>query len=260
MMSAMKKYILSALLLVSAAIAAFATPAYPGKISLRTESGSSVQVTLHGDEFCHWATDASGREVTISRDGIARPVPATRSGVRKYSPSWQRVYTPYVNPMTKGNNHFLVVLVEFSDQSFVLDNPQDRFYRLLNENGYSDNGGTGSVHDYYYDQSSGALDPIFDVVGPVRVTGSVADYGGNNDSGSDKNATGAFVAAVDAVHTLGLANFADYDCDGVTSGFVMYEGLNEIIKHLDSVSKVGVYYPQRSEGYGLNMDYCQKAV
>lgn len=230
MMSAMKKYILSALLLVSAAIAAFATPAYPGKISLRTESGSSVQVTLHGDEFCHWATDASGREVTISRDGIARPVPATRSGVRKYSPSWHRVYTPYVNPMTKGNNHFLVVLVEFADQSFVLDNPKNRFTRLLNENGYSDNGGTGSVHDYYYDQSSGAFDPIFDVVGPVKVVGSVADYGGNNDSGSDKNATGAFVAAVEAVHTLGLANFADYDCDNdgyVDNIFFYYAGHNE---------------------------------
>lgn len=229
-MSAMKKYILSALLVLAGAFAAYATPAYPGKITLRSESGSSVQVTLHGDEFCHWVTDASGREVTISRDGIVHPVPSTKGGVRRYNPSWHRVYTPYVNPITKGNNHFLVILVEFADQPFVLDNPKERFTRLLNENGYSDNGGTGSVHDYYYDQSTGAFDPIFDVVGPITVSGSMASYGGNNDNGSDKNPVGAFVAAVEAVHSQGLVNFADYDCDNdgyVDNIFFYYAGYNE---------------------------------
>ena len=81
---------------------------------------------------------------------------------------------------------------------------------------------------------------------------------------TEKTLNGAEAAADEILNHIkkgdAIGIFADYDCDGVTSGFVMYEGLNEIIKHLDSVSKVGVYYPQRSEGYGLNMDYCQKAV
>lgn len=230
MMSAMKKYILSALLLVSAAIAAFATPAYPGKISLRKADGSRVQVTLHGDEFCHWATDDQGREVTISRDGIVRELPVTRGGAPRYSPSWHRVYHPDVSPMTKGNNHFLVILVEFADVSFTLDNPKDRFTRLLNEDGYSDFGGTGSVHKYYYDQSTGQFDPVFDVVGPVKISGNMADYGGNNENKSDKNPTGAFLAAVELAHSQGLVNFADYDYDHdgyVDNIFFYYAGYNE---------------------------------
>ena len=145
----MKRLLLSAVSLLIAAVAAFATPAYPGKITLKGENGQPVKITLHGDEFCHWATDASGREVSISRDGIVRQLPATRAGIRSYSPAWHRVYSPTPSAITRGNNHFLVILVEFADQSFVLDNPQDRFTRLLNENGYADNGATGSVHDYY---------------------------------------------------------------------------------------------------------------
>lgn len=230
MMSAMKKIILSALLILASGIAAFAIPAYPGKVTLKRENGSSVQVTLHGDEFCHWATDEKGREVIISRDGIVRDAPATRGGAPRYSPGWHRIYTPTVSPMTKGNNHFLVILVEFADQSFVLDNPKERFTRQLNDDSYSDFGGTGSVHKYYYEQSSGAFDPIFDVIGPVKVSGKVADYGGNNDQNSDKNATGAFVAAVEAAHNQGLVNFADYDCnnDGyVDNIFFYYAGHNE---------------------------------
>ena len=76
-------------------------------------------------------------------------------------------------------------------------------------------------------------------------------------NGAEK-AADEILAHINRGDAIGI--FADYDCDGVTSGFVMYEGLNEIIKHLDSVSKVGVYYPQRSEGYGLNIEYCKKAV
>lgn len=230
-MSAMKKTIVSILLLLASALAAFAVPAYRGKITLKGEDGSSVQVTLHGDEFCHWATDSHGREVIISRNGVARLAPATRGGAPRYSPAWQRVYHPDVNPMTSGNNHFLVILVEFADVSFTLSNPKDRFTRLLNDDAYSDFGGTGSAHKYYHEQSSGKFDPIFDVVGPVKISGNMADYGGNDEeTKSDKNPTGAFLAAVDLAHSQGLVNFADYDCDHdgyVDNIFFYFAGYNE---------------------------------
>ena len=230
MMSAMKRLILIAISMLAAAVTAFATPAYPGRITLKGENGQSVKVTLHGDEFCHWATDASGREVSISRDGTVRQLPATRGGVRSYSPGWHRVYTPTPSDITRGNNHFLVILVEFADQSFTVENAQDAFARQLNQIGYSDNGATGSVHDYYYDQSSHAFEPIFDVIGPVKVNGNMADYGGNDSARNDINATGAFLEAVDAAYSQGLINFADYDCndDGyVDNIFFYYAGYSE---------------------------------
>lgn len=44
--------------------------------------------------------------------------------------------------------------------------------------------------------------------------------------------------------------FADYDVDGLTSGFVMSD-------FLCSIGETAlVYYPQRTEGYGLNMKFC----
>ena len=226
----MKRIITETILLLSFAAAALASPAYPGKITLKDASGRTRDVYMHGDEFCHWATDASsGREVSILRGGIVKDLPATRAP-RRYSPSWRRVYTPTAGPITKGNNHFLVILVAFADKAFSVSSPQDRFTRLLNQDGYSDFGGTGSVKQYYRDQSSGVFDPIFDVVGPVTLSGNIADYGGNDEEGDDKNSTGAFAEAVRIAHEKGLADFSKYDADGdgyVDNIFFYYAGYNE---------------------------------
>lgn len=57
-----------------------------------------------------------------------------------------------------------------------------------------------------------------------------------------------------------IAVFADYDCDGITSGYVMKAGLEDAARHTGSKSTVILHYPQRKDGYGLSMDYCRKAV
>ena len=49
--------------------------------------------------------------------------------------------------------------------------------------------------------------------------------------------------------------FADYDCDGVTSGYTMTSVLNGV-----SVCKVILKYPNRSEGYGLAMKWCNEII
>ncbi len=54
--------------------------------------------------------------------------------------------------------------------------------------------------------------------------------------------------------------FADYDCDGITSGYVMKTGLEQIKNHIGSQSIIALHYPQRADGYGLNNDYCHKAA
>lgn len=57
-----------------------------------------------------------------------------------------------------------------------------------------------------------------------------------------------------------IAIFADYDCDGITSGYVMTDGLRKIRDIVSSNSKIIVYYPERAEGYGLSMDFAKKCV
>lgn len=57
-----------------------------------------------------------------------------------------------------------------------------------------------------------------------------------------------------------IAIFADYDCDGITSGYVMADGLRKVRDALKSISKVIVYYPERIEGYGLSLDFAKRCV
>lgn len=48
--------------------------------------------------------------------------------------------------------------------------------------------------------------------------------------------------------------FADYDVDGIASGYIMTDFLRSIGENAE------VYYPQRSEGYGLSIDFVNLAV
>lgn len=52
--------------------------------------------------------------------------------------------------------------------------------------------------------------------------------------------------------------FADYDSDGINAGYVLTDVLNSIKEALNSKVKITVYYPNRSEGYGLGMNWCKK--
>lgn len=57
-----------------------------------------------------------------------------------------------------------------------------------------------------------------------------------------------------------IAIFADYDCDGITSGYVMTDGIRKIRDKIGSKSNVIVRYPERKEGYGLSKKFCYKAM
>lgn len=69
-----------------------------------------------------------------------------------------------------GKQRGLIILVEFSDLRFRTPSPQTAFTRLLNEDGYNENGATGSAWNYYHDNSRGLFDPEFVVVGPYTLS------------------------------------------------------------------------------------------
>lgn len=49
--------------------------------------------------------------------------------------------------------------------------------------------------------------------------------------------------------------FADYDVDGLTAGYVMKDFLKQVCNN-----RVEIYYPERSEGYGLSIDFCSRLI
>lgn len=190
----MKKQILLLLAaLVCGVRTLLAVPAYPGRIVYTQPDGTKIVLERHGDEFGHWTTDAAGRTVRLHADGFFREVTdADPDDVRRQAASRRmRTRQASVNRadghIALGQKHFLVILVEFSDLSFTTsDDPQAAYARQLNEPGYSENGATGSARDFYFDNSNGLFEPIFDVYGPVKLSKKYSYYGGNDSGGNDK--------------------------------------------------------------------------
>lgn len=216
---------------------ALAVPARPGYITFTQPDGTTIRLQRHGDEFFHWLSDASGRVYEKDADGFYREASATRMEMRRSAANIRR---EAVNRMRRsapakgsghiavGQKHFLVILVEFKDLSFKSETANADFAAMLNENGYSDNGGTGSARDYYYDNSHGYFEPLFDVYGPVKLENAYAYYGGNDNSGDDKNPEKAVSEGCKGLDAQ--IDFTQYDNDGdgaVDLVFMYYAGYGE---------------------------------
>ncbi len=129
---------------------------------------------------------------------------------------------------SKGSPHSLVLLVSFSNLDFVIPNPREAYTALLNEVGYSANGGTGSARDYFDASSYGQFTPTFDVLGPYKLDNPYSYYGGNSSRGNDV-AVRQMVMEACKLAAKDI-DFRDYDTDGdgyVDNVFVYYAGYNE---------------------------------
>ena len=230
----MKKYILLSVASLFLYISLDAAPAYPYPIKYRQPDGSIIEITLHGDEFWHYTT-SGGKVVELGDDGFYHP--AVKPFYNPQKRRMNNLSRPIVparvagrKSISIGKKRFPVFLVEFSDLKFTVENPVEAFSKMLNERGYSENGGTGSVYDYYYENSCGQFDPVYDVIGPVTLSKGFAEYGGNNDDGSDKDARGAFVEACSLALAQNLIDFSQYDNDGdgyIDNLFFYFAGHNE---------------------------------
>ena len=242
-----------------------AVPARPGKMVYIQPDGSKIIIERHGDEFGHWTTDAMGRVVKKDKDGFFRPVSddASASSVRLNAAARRSAARKARAASAAGNDshvaigkkHFLVILVEFKDLSFsTSEDPKAAFTALLNEPGYSVNGGTGSARDFYYDNSNGVFEPVFDVYGPVRMDTTKAYYGANNRWGDDIRAEQAVISGCEKLDEE--IDFSRYDNDGdgqVDLVFMYYAGYGEA----DSSDDDAIWPHQwelSNAGYSLSLD------
>lgn len=128
-------------------------------------------------------------------------------------------------------SQYLVILVNFQDSTMRHTNSD--FDRWLNEKGYSVNGGTGSVKDYYRDNSMGAFVPNFHVVGPYTLSQPTKYYGENtsDDAASDARPRDMVKEAcllAKADHPE--MDFSQFDNDGdgeMDNCYVIYAGYSE---------------------------------
>ncbi len=230
----MKKKIFLSLVLLLTALSLSAVPARPGRYRFTQPDGSTVLLNRHGDEWGHWLTDAQGRTVVKGADGYYRPVSESqaqsmrRQATARRAEARRRHQFHATGPVAKGKKHFLVVLVEFPDRAFSTADAKTAFNNLMNQKGYDANGATGSARDYYYENSQGSFEPVFDVYGPVTVSHDMAYYGGNDENGNDKKPEEAVYEA--CLLLDGQIDFSRYDNDGdgeVDLVFMYYAGYGE---------------------------------
>lgn len=241
------KHILAALALSVPGLIA-AVSADPRPRVLTNPDGSTVTVRVHGNEFFHFMTDVDCTRI-LERDAEGYITDAVREGrqlafsqenvmmlAETAKPAFPPVATPVASmqkmaaldgsgrslyPTIGKGNRSLIVLVEFDDVDFTIENPKDYFTRQLNEPGFSDYGACGSALDYYIDSSNGLYAPQFDVYGPVKVSGEASYY-------KELERMNELIAeSLTALHDADELDFSNYDLDNdgmVDTIFFYYAG------------------------------------
>lgn len=250
----MKKFLFSIVLSAFSVLMGMAVPANPTAAMLQQPDGTYITVMLHGDEFVNFSTTTDGYSVVKGTDGywryavksngvlaassvIAHDADARTATDNAFLSSTQKYLAPEASVSAKAMrtarkamkpmklqagqydyNKFrgLVILVEFSDRSFLRDDAAELFADMINtENytGYTTDAQTpefiayqGSVHDYFRDNSNGMFAPEFDVIGPVKIDASQTSP---NQANNAQSVVKMVLEAADD-----LVDYSVYDSDG----------------------------------------------
>ena len=235
------------LLAIAFAFVASAEPANPTPITVKQPNGEELKLKLVGDEFYHFNTTIDGYTIVNVKGtweyAINNGEQLVASGVMAHDPEARSASEQQLLAATakflvdkqQTNNALkarqsrdkknkqnrepvvdysqfrgLIILINFNDRHFQMDDPNDFYDQLcntVNYTGFYHQGRfqrcTGSVRDYYFDNSMGQFDPEFDIAGPVNLDYSCYE-------GNDK-AREIFKAALDSVDAQ--VDFTKYDAD-----------------------------------------------
>ena len=192
-----------------------------------TEDGYAVVKNMEG--YYVYAQLENGRLVPTQQ--VAHDAPARQAAEQGFLAGVRKYQTPDMTPQKAAMkqqveqregqkraarrtaqydyNNFrgLLILVDFNDKQFSRTNYKDVITDMVNKESYTglDNAQyTGSVRDYFSDNSGGKFQPEFDVYGPYTVNYSQHD--GNSKTNQ------ILKAAIDAADED--VNYANYDRDG----------------------------------------------
>ena len=158
-----------------------------------------------------------------------------------------------------GTIDYPLVLVDFSDLRFTIQDKDSlvrRYDRIFNEHGYTDTtsyffhgewiyGATGSVSDYFKDQSYGQFIPRFNIIGPIHLSKSYAYYG-KGEYDSDAHIEQMIREVCDSIIKNRHSNLSGYADNGIIYQFsVIYAGRGENYNGSDP----NTIWPQASELY-----------
>ena len=159
------------------------------------------------------------RSVAAQSENAYKESPMTRISIGASSDGV--AYFPHT-----GSPKALVILAEFADTLFTIQNTKQVFTNYLmneghfTETSYGQNMSYKGVRGYFKDCSYGLFTPAFDVVGPVKLPKPQTYYGVGND-----NITDLMTDACNAVDNE--VDFSQYDANGdglVDLVYIIYAG------------------------------------
>lgn len=231
--------------------------------TIKLADGTTVTATLVGDEYGHWYIDENNRPFIVDDNGITylsekkladiksnAALKMAQVNTRRMSrlsipqhiigsntinsTHHTRGITDEMHPLY-GERKGLVILANYKDVKMSNKNAAEIFDNMFNKIGYNDNHHIGSVHDYFHDQSYGAFDLSFDIVGPVELTKDMAYYGKNDNWGNDTHPCELVGEIISLAYRNGV-DFSPYDWDGdgeVDQILIIYAGYGENITGSD---------------------------
>lgn len=259
---------LSILLFCLATLNGQAAKAYPAPVKIIQSDGTTLTVVARGDESFHYymTTDSvllyrEGNDffiAQVNKDGSLVPTSllAHEKGNRKAeeerlakAQDRQVFYQHMIDHVqTRGMLHeplkvdhtylphigqprIIVILAQFTDDTFIDEDPKSVFEQYLNADEIDNEVGNqtvgrnyGSVRRYFKDMSFGLFEPQFDIYGPVTLSQPTAYYGKGNDN------MDLFIPEVCQLAAEQGLHFSDYDSndDGyVDLVYVIYAGYSE---------------------------------
>lgn len=251
--------------LLALGLSVWAVPATPLPIVRVQPDGSTDTVYLRGDEYHHFYTDLRGSVIEGTEYRDEALLEQLKHGVAR-APQKQMLYS-YMP--SSGKVRVPVIMVNFSDVGFTLENAREQFDDLFNGNGGSNPNATGSVSDYFTASSDGALDIEYDVFGPYTLSRAMEYYGQNKSSGTridhNVNARELVIEAVNLAYLAGV-DFSQYDANGdgyidnvsiVTAGYNEAEGgaAATIWPHYSVVDSSTPYNGKYISGYLMVSEY-----
>ncbi len=242
---------------------AWAVPAFPKAVTVKQSNGKELTYFIYGDEHASWAKTLDGYMIMPLANGdftyaiadeqgnmVPSQILACNSDVRSakekkfvasldktifYSVAQTKEFeskralrdsknkTLPLKKFTTDKPKLLVVLVNYSDVEFDSDNA-DRFKHQIQDSNYTQYGYTGSVRDYFADQSFGEIDPQFVVYGPITLPRTRSYYASNGNAKAWEMARDA-VKIIDTMYSVNFTEF-DNDNDGyVDLVHVIYAGI-----------------------------------
>ncbi len=242
-------YILTTIILLFN-INLLAVPAYPGLIEFRQPDGTIINIYLKGDEKINWAETPDGYTILVTKDGeyqyavtdanndlvfsgvTVSPHNSRTSNEKslllelerglRYSSKqkemmlsvWEMKDDAVAKSFpTTGQRTLLCILMQTPD--VVFERTQEEFDALFNQLNYTLDGASGSVKDYYLENSYGQFDLTIDVVGPFTADSIMSYY---------SSFEGARNLMIEGIHLAdSVVNYADYDNsgDGAVEGVYM---------------------------------------